>query len=72
MISIDIKMKRKLKKSFFVKLTKWGLNLGLRIPKELVKKYQLSDGEEIVIEKSKDGFNIKKIKQMERADNYHI
>ena len=36
-------------KRYHVKLSKWGLSLGLRIPKELVKKYDLKAKEEIVI-----------------------
>ena len=36
-------------KSFHVKLSKWGLSLGVRIPKEIVKKYNLKDNEEIII-----------------------
>ena len=34
-------------KRFNAKLTKWGLSLGLRIPKELVKKYHLKDSKEV-------------------------
>lgn len=36
-------------KSFHVKLSKWGLSLGVRIPKEVVKKYNLKDNEEITL-----------------------
>ncbi|MBS3090146.1 AbrB/MazE/SpoVT family DNA-binding domain-containing protein [Candidatus Pacearchaeota archaeon] len=61
-----------LKKSFFVKLTKWGLNLGLRIPKELVRKYQLAANEEVKILKTKEGFEVRKVKAIEGSDNYSI
>lgn len=59
-------------KTFFVKLTKWGLNLGLRIPKEIVRKYQLAANEEVEILKTKEGFEVRKVKPIERADNYSI
>ncbi|MEK6932550.1 MAG: AbrB/MazE/SpoVT family DNA-binding domain-containing protein [Nanoarchaeota archaeon] len=36
-------------KRYHVKLSKWGLSLGLRIPKELVKKYRLDDNKEVSI-----------------------
>ncbi len=36
-------------KSYRVKLSKWGLSLGLRIPKELAKKYNLKDNKEVAI-----------------------
>jgi hypothetical protein len=29
------------------KLSKWGVSLGVRIPKELVKKYKLTDKKEV-------------------------
>ncbi len=36
-------------KSYHAKLSKWGLSLGMRIPKEVVKKYHLKDNSEVVI-----------------------
>jgi len=36
-------------KRFNVKISKWGMSLGLRIPKELVKRYNLRDDEEVAI-----------------------
>ncbi|HII15562.1 MAG TPA: hypothetical protein HA362_04585 [Nanoarchaeota archaeon] len=32
-----------------VKLNKWGLSLGLRIPRELVRKYQLKNKKNITL-----------------------
>lgn len=32
-------------KKYHAKLSKWGLSLGLRIPKKLVEKYNLKDEE---------------------------
>ena len=41
-------------KKYQVKLSKWGLSLGIRIPKELVKKYNLkNDGEVSIIPEKK-------------------
>ncbi len=39
---------RKMKK-YQTKISKWGLSLGLRIPKEVAKKYNLKDKKEIYI-----------------------
>jgi len=36
-------------KRFRVKLNKWGLSLGLRIPKELVERYKLHDKIEVLL-----------------------
>ncbi|MBI2673165.1 hypothetical protein HYX19_02800 [Candidatus Woesearchaeota archaeon] len=36
-------------KKYHVKLSKWGLSIGLRIPKEIVKKCHLKDNEEVAI-----------------------
>ncbi len=45
-------------KKYHVKLSKWGLSLGLRIPKELVKKYRLKNAEEVAIIPEKAGIKI--------------
>lgn len=45
-------------KKYQVKLSKWGLSLGLRIPKELVEKYHLKDEEEVAIIPEKRGIRI--------------
>ena len=45
-------------KNFHAKLTKWGLSLGLRIPKELVKKYHLTANQEVTIFPEKKGIKI--------------
>jgi len=45
-------------KRYQVKLSKWGLSLGLRIPKELVEKYGLKDNEEVAIIPEKKGIRI--------------
>jgi len=45
-------------KKYQVKLSKWGLSLGLRIPKELVKRYHLKDEEKVVIIPEKKSIRI--------------
>lgn len=45
-------------KKYHVKLSKWGLSLGIRIPKELVEKYHLKDDEEVAIVPEKKGLRI--------------
>ena|SRR3989344_2693565 len=45
-------------KKYQVKISKWGLSLGIRIPKELVKKYNLKDDEEVSIIPEKEGLKI--------------
>jgi antitoxin component of MazEF toxin-antitoxin module len=45
-------------KKYHAKLTKWGLSLGVRIPKELVKKYKLKDNAEVIILPEEEGIRI--------------
>lgn len=45
-------------KKYQVKLSKWGLSLGLRIPKELVTRYNLKENEEVAIIAEKKGIKI--------------
>ena len=45
-------------RKYHVKLSKWGLSLGLRIPKELVEKYNLKDDKEVSIIPEKKGIRI--------------
>ena len=48
---------RKMKR-FHAKISKWGMSLGLRIPKELVKKYNFKDEEEVTMIPEKEGIKI--------------
>lgn len=48
---------RELKK-YHVKVSKWGKSLGLRIPKDLVKKYKFKDDKEVVIIPEDKGIKI--------------
>jgi len=50
--------KYRVMKRYSVKLNKWGLSLGIRIPKDLVNKYRLSDNEEVSIIPEKNGILI--------------
>ena len=45
-------------KRYNVKLSKWGLSLGIRIPKELVKRYDLKNDGEVSIIPEKKGIKI--------------
>jgi len=45
-------------KRFNAKISKWGMSLGLRIPKELVKKYHLKDREDVTIIPEQEGMKI--------------
>ena len=45
-------------KKYSAKLSQWGLSLGLRIPKELVKKYNLKREKEVMIVPEKGGIKI--------------
>src|SRR3989338_9440789 len=54
----EVAQKYRKLKSYHVKLSKWGLSLGLRIPKEIVDKYHLSDDNEVVIIPEEKGIKI--------------
>ena len=45
-------------KRFNAKISRWGMSLGLRIPKELVKRYHLKDKEDVIIITEKEGIKI--------------
>jgi len=45
-------------RNYHIKLSKWGLSLGLRIPKEIVERYHLQDSEEIILVPEKEGFKL--------------
>ena len=45
-------------KRFHVKLSKWGMSLGLRIPKELAERYSLKNNEEVTIIPEDKGIKI--------------
>ena len=45
-------------KKYNVKLSKWGLSLGIRIPKDLIKKYKFKEEAEVSIIPDKNGIRI--------------
>lgn len=45
-------------KRFHAKISKWGMSLGLRIPKELATKYHLKDDKKVTIIPEKEGMKI--------------
>ena len=45
-------------KKYEVRLTKWGVSIGLRIPKELVQQYHLRDSETMSIIAEKEGLKL--------------
>ena len=54
----DVAEKYRTMKRYQVKLSRWGLSVGLRIPKELIKKYNLKDNEEMTMIPEKDGIKL--------------
>ncbi len=46
--------------SHFVKVSKWGESLGIRIPKEIVKKFGLADGDKVRLSENPAGFSVEK------------
>lgn len=45
-------------KRYRAKLTRWGKSLGLRIPKELAKRYKMGDNEEVSLIPEKEGIKV--------------
>lgn len=45
-------------KRFNAKVSKWGMSFGLRIPKELVQRYNFKDSKEVTIIPEKEGIRI--------------
>ena len=54
----EVSEKYRILKKYSVKVSKWGQSLGVRIPKELAKKYHLKANEEIIIIPEKEGMKI--------------
>mgnify|MGYP001607173617 FL=1 len=54
----NVAEKYRIMKKYNVKLSKWGLSIGLRIPKEIVKKYNFKDNEEVSIIPEDKGIKI--------------
>ena len=54
----NITNKYRIMKKYRAKLSKWGLSLGVRIPRELEKKYKLKRDHEITMIPEKEGIRI--------------
>jgi hypothetical protein len=54
----DVAQKYREMKTFRAKISKWGMSLGIRIPKELVQKYHFKDEEEVTIIPDDKGIKI--------------
>ena len=54
----NVAEKYRVMKNYHVKLTKWGLSLGLRIPKEIVEKFKLKNEEEVVLIPDEKGIKL--------------
>ncbi len=50
--------KYRIMKKYNAKVSKWGFSLGIRIPKELVKKYKFKDDKEVIIIPEKEGIRV--------------
>ena len=46
----NVAEKYRIMKKYHVKLSKWGLSLGVRIPKDLIEKYKFKDEVSIIPE----------------------
>ena len=58
-------------KKFNSKISQWGLNLGIRIPREIIKIHNFKDKEDVEIISTKTGFQVLKVSP-ETADNFVI
>lgn len=45
-------------KTYYAKISKWGLSLGFRIPKELTQKYRFKSNSKVKIVPEKEGIRI--------------
>ncbi len=50
--------KYRVMKNYRVRLTRWGLSLGMRFPKEITEKYGLRDNEEVTIIPEEEGLKV--------------
>ena len=54
----NVAEKYRIMKRYRAKLSKWGLSLGVRIPRELVSKYRFNNKDEVSIIPEKEGILI--------------
>jgi ribosomal protein L37AE/L43A len=54
----DVAEKYRTQKRLNAKISKWGVSLGVRIPKELVQKYKITEKTEITFIPEEDGIRM--------------
>ena len=50
--------KYRILKKYHIKLSRWGVSLGLRIPKEVAKQYGFGEGQEVLLIPEKEGVKL--------------
>lgn len=45
----EVAEKYRMLKRYQVKISKWGVSLGIRIPKDVAKKYGFDEGQEVLL-----------------------
>lgn len=53
-----VAQKYRVLKDYHVKVSKWGLSLGIRIPKEVVQQYKLKDNKELILIPEKESIKL--------------
>ena len=54
----EVAQKYREMKKYHAKISKWGSSIGIRIPKELAKKYNLKENKEITLIPEKDSIKL--------------
>lgn len=54
----EVAQKYRTMKKYNAKVSKWGMSLGIRIPKELASQYKLKDNENVMLIPEKEGIKI--------------
>ena len=54
----DVAEKYRTIKNYHVKVSKWGMSLGIRIPKEVADRYKLKSDEEVILIPEEKGIKI--------------
>ena len=54
----EVARKYRIMKKYHVKLTKWGLSYGLRIPQDIIKRDKLSKNKNLIIIPEEVGFRV--------------
>ncbi len=54
----NVAQKYRFLKKYSAKLSRWGLSLGVRIPKEMVEQYHLKQNKEVILIPEKEGIKL--------------